>query len=224
MIPDFITVSEENPIIKIEPYHKSFIVHWLIGNRCNYNCSYCPDMWHNYTSTDKTLTELQLAWKRILEVNQTKHEKYELSFLGGENTLNKDFLLFVKWLSYNYHDMLSNMGFITNGTASVTHYNELMKYCNWITFSTHSEFMDEDKFFTKVIEINKLSKQYNCAIKVNIMDEPWHKDRINSYKEFLDKIGIDNYIHPIYNFNEGKLPLAVKSKKINFYDSKFTQR
>jgi pyruvate-formate lyase-activating enzyme len=224
MIKDVVTVNASNPIIKIEPYHKSFIIHWLIGNKCNYSCSYCPDMWHSYNSRLKPLGELQAAWLRILEVNKSKHKKYELGFLGGENTLNKDFLPFIAWLYNEHHDIIANIGFTTNGTASVKYYTEIMKYCDWITFSTHSEFINEEKFFTKIIKINKLSKSLKCNIKVNIMDEPWHRERIKEYKEFLDKLNIDNYIHPIHDFKEGKTPLPAKTKNINFYDSKFTQR
>lgn len=223
MTTEYVTVSAQNPIVGIEPYHKSFIVHWLIGNRCNYSCSYCPDMWHSYNAKDKSLKELQSSWLRIIEVNQSKYKKYEIAFLGGENTLNKDFLPFVRWLNYEYRDIITNLGFITNGTASVEYYSEILNYCNWITFSTHSEFMDEEKFFTKLLKVSELAKHAMCNIKVNIMNEPWHSERINDYKEFLDNLKIDNYIHPIHDFEEGKTSLPVKTKRINFYDSKFIQ-
>lgn len=223
MTVDFVTVSAQNPIVRVEPYHKSFIVHWLIGNRCNYSCSYCPDMWHSYNSKDKSLQELQASWERILEINRSKYKKYEIAFLGGENTLNKDFLPFLRWLNHKYSDVITNIGFITNGTASVKYYSEIVEYCNWITFSTHSEFMDEEKFFTKLLKVNKIAIRARCNLKVNIMNEPWHSDRIKEYKEFLDKVKIDNYIHPIHDFMEGHTPLPVKAKTINFYDSKFIQ-
>ena len=219
-----VTVSQDNPIIKVEPYFKSFIVHWLIGTRCNYNCSYCPDMWHSYNSEDKSLTELQRSWQRILEINHTNLKKYELSFLGGENTLNKNFLPFLRWLHAEYKDIISNIGFITNGTANIKYYTEALRYCNWITFSTHSEFINEDKFFRVVTTINELSKQTNCSIKVNIMNEPWHQDRIIKYKNYLDTMNIDNYMHPIYDFKEGKLPLPIKAQKIDFFDDNFTKK
>lgn len=217
-------VNQKNPIIKIEPYHKSFIVHWLVGIRCNYSCSYCPDMWHSYTARDKSLAELQAAWCRIVEVNKSEFQKYEIVFSGGEITLNKDFLPFLKWLHSDYANVLTNLGFITNGTASLKQYSELLKYCKWITFSIHSEFIDEAKFFKKILSINELSKNTNCKIKVNIMDEPWHKDRINEYKKFLDSLNIDNYIHPIYDFKEGKTPIPIKLRQVDLNDYKFIQR
>jgi organic radical activating enzyme len=213
-----IIVNKDNPIIKIEPYNNSFIIHWLVGKKCNFNCSYCPDMWHDPKAKNKSLAELQKAWIRMTEINQTKKQKYDLSFLGGENTLNKDFLPFLIWLREAYNDILENVGMITNGTANINYYKECIKYCNWITFSTHSEFMNEEKFFSIVVETNELSKLTNCHIRVNIMDEPWHKERNLEYKKFLDYCKIDNYIHPVHDFNEGKFSLPVKTNRINLYD------
>jgi len=220
---DVVTVSHDNPIVRVEPYYKSFIIHWLIGNRCNYSCSYCPDMWHDYHGINKSLEELQSAWMKILAVNTSKIKEYEIGFLGGENILNKNFLPFLKWLNTEYKDIIKNVGFITNGTASVKYYSEIMQYCNWITFSTHSEFMDEENFFSKLLKVHALAQEHKCMIKVNIMNEPWHTDRIKDYKEFLDSKKIDNYIHPIIDY-EGKHPLPIKPKTINFYDDKFIQR
>jgi hypothetical protein len=69
-----------------------------------------------------------------------------------------------------------------------------------------------------VVETNELSKLTNCHIRVNIMDEPWHKERNLEYKKFLDYCKIDNYIHPVHDFNEGKFSLPVKTNRINLYD------
>jgi pyruvate-formate lyase-activating enzyme len=219
-----VTVTNDNPIVRVEPYFKSFIVHWLIGIRCNYNCSYCPDMWHSYTAKDKSLEELKQSWLKIREVNQTDLKQYELSFLGGENTLNKNFLPFLRWLHEEHKDVIANIGFITNGTASIKYYSEALNYCNWITFSTHSEFMNEDKFFRTITKVNELARQTNCSIKVNIMDEPWHQDKIQKYKNYCDTMNIDNYLHPIRDFNEGKARLTVPIQKVDFFNDKLIQK
>ena len=221
MTEKVVTISHDNPIIKVEPYFQSFVIHWLIGTRCNYNCSYCPDMWHNYTAQDKSLDELQKGWLKVIEKNNSRIQKYELSFLGGENTLNKDFLPFLQWIHNNFRNIISNIGFITNGTASIKYYKEALNYCDWITFSIHSEFMNEYKFFKTVTKINELSKNTKCKIKVNIMNESWHHDRIKIYKNYLDKLNIDNYVHPIHDFHENKKTKNVPVQKIDFFHDKF---
>jgi organic radical activating enzyme len=211
-------VNENNPIVKIEPYHKSFIINWLVGTRCNFNCSYCPDMWHSKNANDKTLDQLQNAWLKIIAVNKSEKQTYNISFLGGEVTLNKDFLPFLIWLQENFHSCLDNVGVVTNGTASFKYYKKLIKYCNWITFSTHSEFMKEEKFFGTLIQIAEIAKQSKCFINVNIMDEPWHKQRNTEYKKFLDNLGIESSVRPIYDFKEGKKPLPIRFKQVKLND------
>jgi hypothetical protein len=181
-------------------------------------------MWHSYKAKDKSLEELQQAWLRIIEVNRTNLKKYELSFLGGENTLNKNFLPFLKWLHQNFKDSITNIGFVTNGTAAIKYYKEAINYCNWITFSIHSEFINEDKFFKTVTEVNELSKKTNCSIKVNIMNEPWNQDRIPIYKNYLDAMNIANYVHPIHDFKEGKSAKPIRNQKIDFFHDKLIQK
>jgi organic radical activating enzyme len=222
-----VVVSADNPIVKIQPYLDSiFTVHWLIGNRCNFSCSYCPDKWHSKISVDKTFDDLCSAWKRIVELNSDRpFLTYDISFMGGEPTLNKDFLPFVKWLHFNYNSVLVNLGVISNGTANIKYYKELVKYCNWITFSTHSEFMNEVKFFNTVAEIDLCGKLTGCKICVNIMDEPWHTDRNLEYQKFLTDRNINNYIHPINDFPDKKPPYPIKqTNKINFYDYRNNKR
>lgn len=205
-----VVVTDTNPIIRIHEYDPGITVHWFIGARCNFDCSYCPDTWHDKTSSDWSLDKLQAAWKKILASNPNKDAKYHLCILGGEPTLNKDFLPFLKWLTLNFQPMLSNVGVITNGTASLKYYEEMVNYCTWITFSTHSEFMNEKKFFNTVININQLAKSKNCLINVNIMDEPWHRDRNKEYQKFLNHHGVTNYVHSIVDYQENKPQFPVK--------------
>lgn len=212
-------VSQHNQIIEVRPYKESFAVHWLMTRRCNFDCSYCPDIYHDRSATDHSLHQLQQAWFKILE--STKHissVKFSVSLLGGEPTLNPDFIPFVKWLKQKYQDQITELGVITNGSASENVYRELVQICNWITFSTHSEFMSESKFFRNVLLAHKAANT-NCMISVNIMDEPWHAARNTDYKNFLDKHNIKYYVHPILDFGDKRNPYPVRlAQSLNFYD------
>jgi organic radical activating enzyme len=205
-----VIVTDTNPIVQIHEYDLSITVNWFIGSRCNFDCSYCPDKWHDKTSSHWPIDKLQAAWKKILISNPKKDVKYHVFILGGEPTLNKDFLPFLKWLTSNFGHILADVGVITNGTASLKYYEEMINYCTWVTFSTHSEFMNEKKFFNTVIKIDQLAKLKNCMINVNIMDEPWHRDRNKEYQTFLTQQGIVSYIHPIYDYQENKPQFPVK--------------
>jgi organic radical activating enzyme len=205
-----IAVTDSNPIVQVRGYFSGITIHWLLGKRCNFDCSYCPDEWHDKTSKNHSMEKLQAAWNRILSASPEKDIKYNLSFLGGEPTLNKNFLPFLKWLHECFGHNLENVGVVTNGTASLEYYKELINYCDWIVFSTHSEFMKEKKFFNTVLNLHQIAESHKCLVSVNIMDEPWHQVRNEQYKTFLKKHGIFSRVRPISDFGEGRKQFPIK--------------
>ena len=183
-----------NNIVKVVPNEKYFSVTWMLGRRCNYDCMYCPPIFHDTTSPHKDLETLQNAWQKIYNKTKYKNLKYKLSFTGGEVTANKSFLAFVQWLNLNFpmHSLLIT----TNGSAGLEHYKKLAKELSSISFSTHSEFIDEKTFFEKAKQLNKLMVRPNKSFHVNIMNEYWAEDRIKLYKEYCE----NNHIS--YSVNE----------------------
>jgi MoaA/NifB/PqqE/SkfB family radical SAM enzyme len=218
-----VSVTKLNPITNIDPFNKSFHVLWLIDKRCNFDCSYCPDKWHSKPEEEPvSLETMKSAWKKIIKATEGHQFKtYDICLQGGEPTINKDFLPFVTWLDENYSDRISNIGSITNGTASVSYYKKLIKRLNWVTFSVHTEFMNEKKFFDTVLKVDRLSKLNNkrCLVNVNIMNELWNLERVKKYQSFLNKHDILNYLHPIHDFRENKKQYPIKlTNKFNFND------
>jgi MoaA/NifB/PqqE/SkfB family radical SAM enzyme len=131
-----------NKIIKIEPIPKYYSITWMLGAFCNYDCMYCPRELHDATSRPHDLDTMQTVWRNIYE--KTKHLglKYKVSFTGGEVTANKNFLSLVEWLRNTYDD-IAMIVITTNGSASANYYSNLAKVVESISFSTHSEFMNE---------------------------------------------------------------------------------
>lgn len=197
-----VTVTTGNPIVKVEPFTPCIQIEWMISKRCNFDCSYCPPRWHDKTSKDLTLEELKTAWIKIIKVTEHKPQLINLSILGGEPSLNKNLLPFLKWVRENYSNNIGAIGTVTNGSAQSSFYTELVSYCNWVTFSTHSEFMNERKFFRNVIKAYKASKKTGSMIMVNLMQESWYNERIELYQKFLNKYNIANYMHQI-EYSEG---------------------
>ena len=179
------------PIVSISPIDHNIIVAWHLHDRCNFDCMYCPEKWHSLTSSTKSLDELKKCWLEIY--NKTKHRnlKYKISLTGGEVTLNQDLLPFVQWLVSSYREKLALIGMVTNGTANQKLYMDLFEYLDWISFSTHSEFFNENKFFNNVLGAKVATEGTNKTVHVNIMDEPWHRDRIEIYKKFLSRYDIN---------------------------------
>lgn len=141
----------------------------------------------------------------------------DLTFMGGETTMNPDLLPFVKWIYDQHAVQIAQLGVVTNGTASIEYYKTLTQYCTWLAFSTHSEFMNEAKFFLTVAEVNQHAKQNSCHVSVNIMDESWNKNRIKDYTKYLQDLGVHYSLQPIKDIGKESLGIK-KSNKVDFYE------
>lgn len=182
-------------IIRVEPVWPTITMTWMIGSRCNYACSYCPDELHDDHSPHPELEKLKLVWQNFYA--KTKHIglPYKIGFTGGEVTANKSFLPLIEYLRNNY--IIGQILVTTNGSASTTYYLRLSKLVDAITFSTHSEYWDEHKFFETVVEVNKVMIRPEKSCHVNIMDEPWNRENIPRYQEFLNQHSVSNSINLI---------------------------
>jgi len=186
-------------IIRVEPTVPVVSMNWMIGSRCNYACSYCPDDLHDDHSPHPELDRLKLVWKNFYEKTQHIGLPYKISFTGGEVTANKSFLPLIEFLQQSNHD-IKQLIVSTNGSASTAYYLRLAKLVHAISFSTHSEFRNEHKFFDTVIAVNQVMIRPEKSCHVNIMDEPWDRQNFARYQELLDQHNISYSINKI-NFN-----------------------
>jgi hypothetical protein len=139
---------------------------------------------------------MQTAWQNIYNKTQIKGLKYKISFTGGEVTANKNFLPLTKWLREQYQD-IDMIIITTNGSASLNYYRKLSQYVEAMSFSTHSEFMDEADFFSKVEKLNQIMIRPEKSFHVNIMDEHWNQDRISLYQQWLTEKNISHSVNRI---------------------------
>ena len=186
-----------NKIIKIESVPKYYSITWMLGAFCNYNCSYCPDELHDTTSRPHDLDTLKTAWKNVYQKTQHLGLKYKISFTGGEVTANKNFLPFLEWLRSEYAD-IAMVVLTTNGSASANYYIKLTNVVESISFSTHSEFMDEEEFLDKTVRVNSVMVRPHRSFHVNIMNETWNTEGIARYKTFLDEHKISYTVNEIF--------------------------
>ena len=167
-------------------------VHFHIGRRCNFDCSYCPPTVHDnvspHTSIEKFKQVLNLIEPYIL-----KNRK--LFITGGEPTLNP---LLVKMIQYgkelNYMVRIN-----TNGTASLTKLIKLAQLDAYLLVTFHDGFSNE-KLMSK---IGKVALIPNIKILVKIMskEDSEFSQLVRSYMP--DKPGGQNIEYcPIY-LNKG---------------------
>jgi molybdenum cofactor biosynthesis enzyme MoaA len=188
-------------IIRVEPTIPMIALTWMIGTRCNYDCMYCPTIWHDNTSAHPKFEDLKLTWDNFYENTCAQELPYKISFTGGEVTANRNFLPLIEYLqSGNFN--IGQIVVTTNGSASKNYYTKLAALVNAISFSTHSEFFNEEEFFNKVYAVHQLMPRPNKSVHVNIMDESWNQHRIPMYQAWLDQRGISHSVNVIDYANQ----------------------
>jgi hypothetical protein len=157
---------------------------------------YCPATWHNADGKQHSLIELQNAWHNIFSKTKNHNLPYKILFTGGEVTVNKHFLPFVSWLRKNYNNQIFKILVTTNGSASANYYFKMFESIDNISFSVHSEHINEQDFFQKMITLKQLLPA-NKFMHVIIMNEFWNQDRIKMYKQKLDQHSISYSVNQI---------------------------
>jgi len=157
---------------------------------------YCPTELHDNTSMPHDLETMQTVWRNIYEQARTRQLGFKISFTGGEVTANKNFLPMIRWLRDGYKD-IKHIAITTNGSASQNYYLKLADKVESISFSTHSEHMDEQEFFNKSLALNQVMIRPGKSFHVNIMDEHWNQNRIPMYKKWLTEHNISHSINTV---------------------------
>jgi molybdenum cofactor biosynthesis enzyme MoaA len=174
---------------------------------------YCSPRWHDNTSKHKSLDELKANWLSIYTQSQQHKLKYKISFTGGEVTGNKHFYPFVKWLRENYGEHIQQILLTTNGSATYKYYSKLYEVVDNISFSVHSEHIDEKKFFDTVIKLHATIAK-DKFIHVNIMNEFWNSERIPVYAELLKAHNISHNINEI-DYTQQTRTIPIMKGKLN---------
>ena len=181
-------------IVQVRPAVESVSLSWMIGARCNYDCMYCPTEWHDDTSAHPDLEQLKAVWQSFYTKTKDLGLPYKIAFSGGEVTANKSFLPLVAYIK---EFGPSEIFVTTNGSASLRYYQSLAELVNGISFSVHSEHINEAEFFAKVQAINSIMIRPERSVHVNIMDEFWNQERIKLYADWLNKNNISYSINRI---------------------------
>lgn len=181
-------------IVRVEPTTPMVNLDWMIGSRCNYACSYCPSEFHDDFSPHPDLDKLKQAWMNFYNKTCDLGLPYKISLTGGEVTANRSFLPLIEFLregNFNIGQLLVS----TNGSASTAYYLRLAELVDSISFSTHSEFWNESKFFETVIAVNKVMIRPEKSCHVNIMDEEWNRANFSRYQELLTQHDVSHSVN-----------------------------
>lgn len=161
-------------------------IYWEIGRRCNYDCSYCWPWIHNNTDPHKPLEDLIRA-TNLLEDKFMHGDSVNFIISGGEPTVNKDFLDWLRYLNaFGHHISLHS-----NGSRKPDYYREVIHYGD-LNLSVHFEFYDRARF-VKVVEAVTDEKykanNFNVGhLEVKFMMPPQYVEESLSLEEELKSI------------------------------------
>ena len=209
-----------NKIIKIAPTERFFSISWIPHIRCNYDCMYCPENRHDNTTVFPDLEQMKSHWQQIF--NKTSHLglPYKINWSGGEPTLWKNFLPIINWIQSEYGSYIKQMGTISNGSASAKYYLKLFSHLDYLTFSTHTEYLDEKKFFKTAQDCQRYAVDNNKSFMINIMEEYWNletsKRLIDLCKQYHINFHVSQIIYnlpgtrnyPIFKIKKQEKPLT----------------
>lgn len=158
---------------------------WAVGRRCNFDCWYCPESDHNNYESHKSYDEM-LSVVNKLEKYWIKGRPVKFSLLGGELTVYKDYLPFVKRLKELGHMSITT----TNGSRNPEYYKELAEVSD-VCFSIHLNYVKElgiDKFLDSVE--NAIKGRGSNWVSVRIMVDPGNLETAQSvFAQFKDRFG-----------------------------------
>lgn len=149
------------------------ILTWVLGNVCNYSCSYCPEDLH---AGNFRYPSLETAIDVFTKFRGDKNQKVYYEIVGGEPTI---------WPKLqDYIDTISdeNTFIEVNSNASRTkrYWDNFKSKVDFFYLSFHPEFADEDKF---VETIESLHERYRTHVTILLVPGLWNK-----CKRFFDRI------------------------------------
>ncbi len=181
------------------PNHK--IITWVLGNVCNYSCSYCPDDLHNGRYK---FPKLETAIDIFKKFRGDAPIYFEIT--GGEPTLWPHLGKYIDEIS----DENTYIEVTSNGSRSPKFWKNFNSKVDFFLLSFHAEPANEENF-TKTLEA--LNERYLIQVTFSIQPKYWA--RIKKYYDYLKnertdlKINITpSLIRPKFNekFIDGMTP------------------
>lgn len=192
----------------IKPLNDLAEVNWKINRYCNYACSYCSPNQHLLSDTPKDFDFYKKQFDTIYKVMDG--QKFKVSLDGGEPTQIPDLIDLCKYI----HSHKVELNISTNGSKPLEYYMELFKYCTYITFSLHFEYIKLRPFLKKVAALHK---HFKYRLLVTVMTEIGYEKEFEKTCELLKKYNI-NFTPSIVEYSE----YATGKKQNLFYSDEFT--
>jgi MoaA/NifB/PqqE/SkfB family radical SAM enzyme len=164
--PEVVAVRHHDP-----RHARVTLVDWMLGNRCNYACSYCPDALHDGTVSWQRLGAVTSTIDRIVDhyVDGLGRSVW-IQFTGGEPTVNPDLPKILE------HGKRRGCGvsLISNGSRTTRYWRSIVGSLDSAILTFHPEQADRDAFLEVArLVAEKVPTQINVAMLPDRFDETY---------------------------------------------------
>jgi len=147
-----------------EKAKNTVVVNWLLGNLCNFSCSYCPEFLHSGSIEWPKLEKLK---KFILDIdNHFYNKQIYFEFTGGEVTLYPELIDLCDFI----HSLGHTVGIISNGTRHHNWWYKQKDKFDHICFSYHAEHTKPKKFFNVV---KTVAGEFRTHVNIMMNPDKW---------------------------------------------------
>jgi molybdenum cofactor biosynthesis enzyme MoaA len=168
-------------------------INWLIGKRCNYDCSYCSPHVHDSVSP---FIDSNVAEKFVINISKKlsrENKKIKWCFTGGEPFLDPGFLRLLRVIKDTGNAEQINI--TTNGSLPLDTYQSVISLVDGITISLHLE-RNQTEIDHTVDKIISLSKS-GIMISSNVMLLPGRLSQVQEISNKFKKYNVHHVIRKI---------------------------
>ena len=199
-------------------------VQWMLGNNCNYDCSYCLDLFKRGDHPPPSEEVFLNVCKDLIYHYDDLGRDVVFEFIGGEPTLIRK----ISEVGQHLHNFPTIITLKTNGSASIEWWKISAKYLSTVIISVHREFADLNhiKNVVSLLQESKLLHPINLKVlfPVTIRPESWEWG-VRNVMKFRKRFGLGELQLLYSNFGRGsdKL-LPYKSEQLAMIDDSLIYR
>lgn len=203
-----------------------YTVTWVLTNKCQNQCSYCPKDLHNGKRDLYTLEHAMRFLDRLIE----RHESLHFSFAGGEPTIAEHFQPILDRIRQSGN----TAGITSNGRRPVQFWKTVAPELEYVCVSYHPESRYSDDDLLAALAV--IGERTHLAVRVMMVPELWQRclGFIEKFKHsgiagnletvrILDDFGSGRLIRPIHYTSEQEAYL-LDSKPFCNFNPKFSPR
>lgn len=177
-------------------------IQWMLGNNCNYHCSYCLDIFHKSDHPSPDQDFFLDTCKDIIYHYDELGRDVVFEFLGGEPTLVEK----IPDIGNRLSNFPTNIVLKTNGSASIEWWQKTRRYLSEVIISVHREYADINHIIN-VIELlhdDSLIHPLNVKVLFPVTNHPesWQWG-VKHLKKFRKRYGLGELQLLYSNFGKG---------------------